>query len=114
MRSHKDEPMIPIETFLGYRIRISEASRKVIIDETHLVWSAGQYRVIVLLLRSPDRVVSFARLLGEGYDPEDQLARRNLRRIISRVRARLWPFGLDIRCVLGRGYLLFSLSNDEG
>lgn len=112
MRSHKQERMVPIETLPGHRIRISETNRLVTIDDVPLVCSVGEYRVLVLFLRSPDRVVPFTQLLGEGYDPEDQFARKSLRRVISRVRARLWPFGLDIRCLLGQGYLLFSLTND--
>ena len=113
MRSQQDGPTEPIETFPGYQIRIRETNHLVMINERPLLWSAGQYRVFVLLLRSPDRVVSFARLVGEGYQPDDWLARRSLRRMISRVRARLWPFGLDIRCLLGQGYLLFVLPDDD-
>jgi DNA-binding response OmpR family regulator len=112
MHSHRDELIEPLETFPGYRIGISDATHLVIINERPLLWSANQYRVLVLLLRSPDRVVSFARLVGEGYQPDDWLVRQNLRRVISRVRARLWPFSLDIRCLLGHGYLLFVLPDD--
>jgi DNA-binding response OmpR family regulator len=106
------EQMEPIETLAGYRIYVSESQHVVLIDGIPLVCHAGEYRLLVLLLRSAERVVPFACLLGEDVHPHDRLARLRLRRTISRVRERLWPFGLDIRCLLGQGYMLIVLSSD--
>lgn len=113
MQAYEHDRMQLIETLPNHRIRISEASRLVLIDEVALVCSPGEYRLLVLFLRSPEQVIPFAQLLGEGYHPHDQLAHQNLRRQVSRIRARLWPCGLDIRCLLGRGYLLCSVSDDS-
>ena len=33
---------------------------------------------------------------------------------MSRLRGRLWPFGLDILCLNSYGYLLLSRSNEQG
>jgi hypothetical protein len=62
----------------------------------------------------------------EGHVPFDQLVncafsssldgstRRILTQHMSRVRAKLWPFDLDILCITGYGYTLLTQPAEEG
>ncbi len=106
------EQMEMITTLPGYRISLTASQCVVLINGMPIACHMGDYRLLTLLLRSAGQVVPFARLLGKGVDPHDRLARQSLRRAISRLREHLWPFGLDIRCLLGQGYVLFQLPDD--
>lgn len=107
------DQMISMETIAGHRIRVSEPHHLVMIDERPLVCSPGHYRLLLRLLSSPGQVVPYACLTRDGESPEDVLARHNLWRSMSYLRAKLWPFGLDIRCLLRQGYLLVSLDETK-
>ena len=66
------------------------------------------------LLRRAGQGVPLHLLLGR---PENQVlgwqSRRTLTQHISRLRARLWPFGLDILCLTGYGYLLLARQEQQ-
>lgn len=113
MDSHELKRLVPIEGLPGHRLSVSEADHVVVIDNTTRVLSPGQYRVLLPLVRSPNQLVPFSHLVEEGVDPDDPFVRHSLGRTISRLRARLWPFGLDIRCTIGKGYILTSLDNTD-
>jgi len=101
VRSQTQEHLTELETLPGHRVWVSQASRLIIIDEVHLLCSPGEHRVLSRLLHSPQRVVSFAQLIEGGYHQQDLRAPASLRQTISKVRALVWPCGLDIRCLLG-------------
>ncbi len=112
MKIPPQEHMEQIETLAGYHMSLSESQHVVLINGIPLSCPPGEFRLLALLLRSAERVVPFACLLENGTHPGDRLARLRLRRTISRLRERIWPFGLDIRCLLGQGYVLLALSDD--
>jgi hypothetical protein len=60
------------------------------------------------------KTVSINRLLGRpAKQAVEWHTRRNLTQHISRLRARLWPFDLDILCLTGYGYLLLARSHEQ-
>ncbi len=78
-----------------------------IIDETVVSCTPTEYALLMRLLQHTERSVSFAHLVSHmSHGSLNQRSRRTLAQHISRVRAKIWPFGLDIMCVIGRGYLL--------
>ena len=98
----------------GYRIQYSDALHLLVIDETVIPCTPTEYHVLQTLLQRTGEGVSINSLLGR---PEQEAvewhSRRNLTQHISRLRARLWPCGLDILCLTGYGYLLLSRSHEQ-
>ena len=98
----------------GHRIQQSDAHHLLVIDETVVPCTPTEYVLLMSLLQRVGAVQSFATLLGLS---EQQTLNRHLRRTLtqhmSRLRAKLWPFGLDIRCLTGYGYLLLVGTQEQ-
>jgi hypothetical protein len=90
MSAPEPEQWLSIDALPGHRIRVQEMYRLVMIDEGGLTCSPGEYRVLLPLLQTPERVVLFAILMGGTSYPGDLLARQSLQRVISRLSAKLW------------------------
>lgn len=98
----------------GYRIQYSDALHLLIIDETAIPCTPTEYSLLQTLLRRAGEGVSVHQLLGRpAGQGVGRHSRRCLTRHISSLRARLWPFGLDILCVTGYGYLLLARSHEQ-
>ncbi len=98
----------------GHRIQYSDALHLLIIDETVIPCTPTEYSLLQALLQHAGEGVPINRLLGRpAKQAVEWHTRRNLTQHISRLRARLWPFGLDILCLTGYGYLLLARSNEQ-
>jgi DNA-binding response OmpR family regulator len=100
---HTEGPLIE-----GHVVQHNERHHLLIIDETVVPCTPTEYRLLMQLLAHAERAVPFRSLLG-GYPSQTSLIWRNrhiLAQHISRVRAKIWPFGFDIMCVIGCGYML--------
>ena len=99
---------------LGHRIQYSDALHLLIIDEMVIPCTPTEYSLLQALLQHAGEGVPINHLLGR---PAEQVVewhtRRNLTQHISRLRARLWPFGLDILCLNGYGYLLLPRPHEQ-
>ncbi len=98
----------------GHMVQHSDPQHLVIIDGVVVACTQTEYDLLLPLLYYAGEAVPFPRLLGM---PEQQIVtsslRRGLTQHMSRLRTRLWPFGLDILCLHGYGYLLLSRPNDQ-
>ena len=98
----------------GHRIRYSAELHLVVIDEAVIPCTPTEYSLLQALLDRAGEGVPINLLLGRSAgQPVEWHTRRNLTQHISRLRARLWPFGLDILCLTGYGYLLLARSNEQ-
>ena len=98
----------------GHRIQYSDPLHLLVIDETVIPCTPTEYHVLQTLLQRAGEGVSINHLLGRSaQDVVEWHSRRNLTQHISRLRARLWPFDLDILCLIGYGYLLLSRSQEQ-
>ena len=97
----------------SHRIQYSDELHLLIIDETAIPCTPTEYHLLQALLQRAGQSVPLHLLLCR---PENQAlgwqSRRTLTQHISRLRARLWPFGLDILCLTGYGYLLLARSHE--
>jgi DNA-binding response OmpR family regulator len=98
----------------GHQVQHSDARHVVIIDGVIVSCTPTEYILLMPLLSHAGEVVPFAHLLGlPDHQPLTRSTRRSLTQHLSRLRARLWPFSLDILCLNGYGYLLFARSNEN-
>ncbi len=98
----------------GHLVQHSDAQHLVLIDGAVLPCTPTEYNLLLPLLKHAGEPIPFARLLGiQGRQALTQGTRRGLTQQMSRLRARLWPFGLDILCLNSYGYLLLSRSNEQ-
>jgi len=99
----------------GHHVQYSDAQHLLLIDGAVVPCTPGEYDLLMPLLKRAGEPVSFPRLLGrQGQQTLTRGIRRGLTQQMSRLRARLWPFGLDILCLNSYGYLLLSRSNEQG
>jgi len=97
-----------------HRILYSDALHLLIIDETVIPCTPTEYSILQTLLQHAGEGVPLHRLLGRSAKQAVEWhSRRNLTQHISRLRARLWPFDLDILCLTGYGYLLLPRSHEH-
>jgi DNA-binding response OmpR family regulator len=97
----------------GFLVQHSVAQHLLLIDGVIVPCTPGEYDLLMPLLKHAGEPVSFPRLLGrQGQQTLTQSIRRGLTQQMSRLRGRLWPFGLDILCLNSYGYLLLSRSNE--
>ncbi len=95
-------------------VQHSDAQHLLIIDGAVVPCTPTEYDLLLPLLKHAGEPVSFSRLLGKyGRQTLTRGSRRGLTQQMSRLRARLWPFGLDILCLNSYGYLLLSRSNEH-
>lgn len=106
----------PGPTIPGHQVQYDAVQHAWIIDHVLLRGSVADYRCLELLLESANRCVPFARLLScfpEASGMDTKQERMRLAHVISRLRSRLWPLGLDIGCVMSLGYMLLSGSQEH-
>ncbi|HZU66281.1 MAG TPA: hypothetical protein VFA09_03315 [Ktedonobacteraceae bacterium] len=97
-----------------HQVWYNDQQHLLIIDSVVIDCTPSEYDVLLLLLRSAGEPVSFARLAYR--DAHRTLAlgpRHRLSQRISRLRARLWPLGLDILCLTGFGYMLLTRTGEQ-
>jgi len=98
----------------GHRVQHSDTQYLVIIDGVVVPCTPTEYDLLLPLLSHAGEAVPFTRLLREpGQRPLSHRSRRGLTQRMSRLRARLWPLGLDILCLTGYGYLLLARPNEQ-
>ena len=99
----------------GHRVQHSGTHHLLIIDDTVVPCTPAEYALLLPLLASLGTVVPLATLAGiSGLPPRTRQTRRILTQHISRLRAKLWPFDLDIYCLTGYGYLLLATTPEPG
>ncbi len=97
----------------GHQVQHSDAQHLLIIDGAVVPCTPSEYDLLMPLLKHAGEPVSFTRLLGtDGQKTLTRRIRHGLTQQMSRLRGRLWPFGLDILCLNSYGYLLLSRSNE--
>ncbi|GAC1350771.1 MAG: hypothetical protein NVSMB27_36480 [Ktedonobacteraceae bacterium] len=93
----------------GHTVQHSDIHHLLIIDETVVPCTPTEYLLLLPLLKQAGRQVPFTRLVNSAYSCSlSQSSRRCLTQQVSRLRAKLWPFDLDILCLTGYGYILLS------
>jgi DNA-binding response OmpR family regulator len=98
----------------GHVVQHSDKEHLVIIDSVVVACTHTEYDLLLPLLYHAGEPISFPHLLGiSEQQPITTDLRRGLTQHISRLRTRLWPFGLDILCLNTYGYLLLSRSNGQ-
>ncbi len=97
----------------GHQVRYSDTQHLLLIDGAVVSCTPGEYDLLMPLLKHAGEPVSFPRLLGtHGHTKLTRSLRHGLTQQMSRLRGRLWPFGLDILCLNSYGYLLLCRSNE--
>ena len=98
----------------GHLVQHSDAQHLLIIDGSVVPCTPGDYDVLMSLLRHAGEPLPFSHLRRkQERQALPQGSRRSLTQQMSRLRARLWPFGLDILCLNSYGYLLLSRANEQ-
>jgi DNA-binding response OmpR family regulator len=98
----------------GHQVQHSDAQHRLIIDGAVVPCTPSEYDLLLPLLKHAGEPVSFPRLLGsQGGQTLTQGMRRGLTQQMSLLRARLWPYDLDILCLNTYGYLLLSRSHEQ-
>ncbi len=98
----------------GHVVQHSDTAHLVIIDNVVIACTRTEYDLLLPLFYHAGEPVPFPRLLGmPGQQPITASIRRGLTQHISRLRTRLWPFGLDILCLNGYGYLLLPKPHEQ-
>jgi DNA-binding response OmpR family regulator len=99
----------------GHRVQHSDAHHLLIIDDTVVPCTPAEYALLMPLLDAVGTVVPLAKLAAlSGQAPGTRQTRRTLTQRMSRLRAKLWPFDLDICCLTGYGYLLLATAPSVG
>ena len=97
----------------GHLVQHSDTQHLLLIDGAVVPCTLGEYDLLMPLLKHAGEPVPFSHLLGrQGQQTLTRGIRRGLTQQMSRLRARLWPFGLDILCLNSYGYLLLSRFNE--
>jgi DNA-binding response OmpR family regulator len=99
----------------GHHVQHSDTQHLLIIDGAVVPCTPSEYDLLMPLLKHAGEPVSFTLLLDkQGQKTLTRSIRHGLTQQMSRLRGRLWPFGLDILCLNSYGYLLLSRSNEQG
>ena len=107
--------LLPGPPIAGHSIQRDESQHVFLIDENIVVCTPVQYRLLALLLSQADRCVPYRRLLAQLQDdlPMSLKTKTKLIHLISDIRSKLWPLGLDIVSVLNVGYILLSSETEQ-
>ncbi len=98
----------------GHQVQYSDAQHLLLIDGAVVPCTPGEYDLLMPLLKVAGEPVSFAHLLGTlGRTKLTRSLRNGLTQQMSRLRGRLWPFGLDILCLNSYGYLLLCRPDEH-
>jgi DNA-binding response OmpR family regulator len=97
-----------------HQVWYNDQQHLLIVDGVVIACTPSEYDVLLMLLRTTGEPVSFARLVyRDTQHPLVLGPRHRLTQRISRLRARLWPLGLDILCLTGFGYMLLARSTEQ-
>ena len=118
-------PVVP-----GHRVQHNAPHHLLVIDHAIVPCTPTEYALLLYLLHHIGESIPFATLLAllhthpqsdaeeqkesseqhrqEEHQRSDRQARRLLTQHMSRLRAKLWPLGLDILCLVGHGYVLHA------
>ena len=98
----------------GHVVQHSDAQHLLIIDGAVVLFSRSDYEVLLPLFKHAGEPVPFSQLRGkQGRQALTRGIRRSLTQQMSRLRPRLWPFGLDILCLNSYGYLLLCRTDEN-
>lgn len=97
----------------GHHVQHSDGQHLLLIDDAVVPCTPSEYAVLMYVLQ--DRgYVPLATLAEKAlHCTLTRSTRRMLTQHISRARAKLWPFGFDIRCITGYGYVMLPLLPDS-
>ena len=110
------DPLTFVEgpTLVGHIVQHSDALHLLIIDGVIVSCTPTEYPLVMHLLQEAERQHSLDFLLQwVRQHASSRCTKNSLRRHIRSLRAKLWPFGLDILCIIGYGYMLHATSPDE-
>jgi DNA-binding response OmpR family regulator len=106
--SHQTKiPLVEGPEIPGHIVQHSDTYHLLILDEVVLSCTPTEYILLMRLLQQSPQYVSFEALEQAAFahsrtpDPH-----RSLTRHISHLRTKVWPFGLDILCLIDYGYTL--------
>ena len=91
-------------------VSIDTAGHRVIVDGDFITLAPREYRLLLFLLKNPDRVFSREQLLMHVWDPNGSIGTRTVDVHVRRLRSALNPYKYDryVQTVRGAGYR-FSL-----
>jgi DNA-binding response OmpR family regulator len=99
---------------VGHSVQHSDALHLLIIDGVIVPCTPTEYPLVMHFLQQTDRQLSLEFLLQWiRQHASSRCTKGSLRRHIRSLRAKLWPFGLDILCIIGYGYMLHATSQEE-
>jgi DNA-binding response OmpR family regulator len=107
-RTFPPQSSFPVHQVLGHTIAHHADRHMIMIDERLVTFTRTEYQVMRLILYAAEHYhayVPFVNLRRCFRHPPDNL-RRLLYRRINTLRAKLWPFELDIVNVRDQGYTL--------
>lgn len=100
--------LCPGPLLLGHSIHQDEEHHTWIIDGTLITCTPQEYACLKELLEQAHRCVPFARLLNafSVEYAEIKTARGRMRQVLSSLRTKLWPLGIEIISLRDVGYML--------
>ena len=94
----------------GHEVQHSDFHRMLVIDGVIVSCTPTEYLLLKRILIHSEGYAAFEPLVVCALQtPLNRSTRRCLTQHISRVRSKLWPFGLDISSLRGYGYALLTL-----
>lgn len=99
----------------GHQVHYDEEHSTWVIDETLIVCTPLEYVCLKALLEQINHCVPFAQFeeyFWEKYG-EQKTVRLRMRHLMSKLRNKLWPLGLEIASLRNRGYILLLESKEE-
>ena len=101
----------------GHIVQQDDQQSTWVIDRYLIVCTPPEYACLKLLLEHVDRGLSFAQLAASLPDDassgDEKQTRMRLAHLMSRLRNKIWPLGLDIVSLRGQGYSLLSGAQEE-
>lgn len=96
----------PQDVLTAGAIRIDDGNHRVYVDGSRIELAPREYRLLLFLLRHPNRVHSRTQLLGSVWGTSGRIGPRTVDVHIRRLRSVLEPFGLAryVQTVRGSGY----------
>jgi DNA-binding response OmpR family regulator len=97
----------------GHMVQHSDPHRLLVIDGVVVSCTPTEYPLLLQMLQQHRGYVAFASLIECAFQSVlSRSTRRSLTQHMSRVRSKLWPFGLEICCITGYGYALLSRAEE--
>lgn len=91
----------------GHVVQHSNAYCLLIIDGIVIPCSPIEYALLICLLRHEDGCVPLESLAQSAFQSSlNRQIRHRLTQHMGEIRGKLWPFGLELFCVMGFGYKL--------